>query len=1756
MIPASVVGPRRAIAFPRWRLALLAVFTVFTIAPCRAQIDPLPIDLAAQYPTPLRWHNVARIPGLWLAGRAPEGESFRLAPGERTWIRLPADSSARLSAPTWDSAGITVAVGDGSGLYHQQRWLSAGDDQLLQPAVAGDPELLLERPAEAAGALEFTLYAGRREPPPPIAPYRRVLPFADPPRSLRPARDAAGQDYWRSAAGEQRRLDLIGPLRVRIEIRLHYDAHDRHDAQLLTAEIDLDGAPLARPTWPTAAEARQPVFADGEPVVVSRLQAFVVEVPAGAHQLQIRLPNAAFVRLLALDDPDYLLPAANQPALTASRARAAHPLTDDQAPWQESVASVAPSFAAAPAERPDQIAAAAVRVAADERWRDGGLLAADALRRLAIDFPDSPEARQAAADVSGHFTSLQALQPSRWPAAAPRRYWLLSTRRAPWADSERGVTVASQHAAGWAARLESGHFLPLPDSRSALTYWLPEHAAHSRLWLTAAGEAATLRLQFDDEPPQTIYLAPAALAADDAAATALEAWLLAQRQRYGEDGVRSGAFARQQPPALVVQAATLELDLPATTRRIRVWREDGSPVSVALALRRARPLAWDDTSWQAAVRDSRHAERAAAWRKALAPAPELPGEPGKALLDARWQALARTLRADAALFAAGLAPVPVSLADDSSRVDAARRLLAAGQPLAALEQLAGQHGSQARRLQFETLAALGETYLSEQLCKALVLGDDTALASDCRERLAARYRSEGDSGGLRRLYATALLRDPDDPALATALANAYLDDGDAPLAVQLLLTLDQPPAENLAAAALAAGWLATLADAAEPLTPERRAYWLGWLALVNGDAVAADEQWRQAGDEGVALIAQREKRAAIAAQLDEGTPEALAAWAQARAEQPGPRYWAPAPAAVVAAAGAVQLSSVDRDQPLIRLLAEPTRPVRLRVFGPQRLRFELRPVHHRAESVLDGWIDLRAAGHRWVEPILNNQPAPGLAWVGEPQWFAGRAIVREISLPAGAHDLTVDAGSLPLLVGIDSSQALHDLGLLPPLDRDSLAAPVAGPPADRVSTAWAGICARCVSVVDEGHSPALAHFRVRAGERQWASAVAGVEPAAGDAADAAAAALASGDWPALLQPPEVYDATTVRRRLGELLWLAEQQPQQYAEALALAESLANAVRDVQDRGALLERLHRRAEWQPLALLAADAGERSRLLDRWQPESPALRARQALLAPLGRDEYRLPGDGPLVVTFDNPRPSRTTMVLTAEETTFQLPQAMTVTWQVDGQAARRVVLDGQHRQQRVVFTLPAGRHVLRLATVEPLADQWLRVGFGEGARPFAEPVERFYHLATATQAITADIAGPTWLRIDEWRSDPPGSRSESRYQYLAAGWQRLSLTPRTGESEALFRLHVLAVAGQTRPPPRVRAPDYTPQPPPPVPAVLPPPAAANSAWLRDDLPRPGEGSGAGTGQEPGTLSLSVAYVRRLAPEQDAPSIDRFWETALTWRQHDEAARRYFFAEALLRQRPAGDASIGLRAAGSHTLQPVPLNVDWQASLFAQRTSLTAGKEQTGWGGEVSAGVSQVRELTPKIYHVPRLFAFLRHAENPGTDPNQPVDADVFSHYRWQHRNGWGASDTWYARPWLDSVAYGGLSVVSNPLGAGGLDHLGGRLGWQQLVGATLLEVNYGQTHYLHDADRRRAYDRRRVGAEISHEWWTAGELRHQLALAYVRDLTWNEWGLLLVWTGYGGNGRAFDDFRSSEIPFADLRRRSRPATAANAVDFRR
>ena len=68
--------------------------------------------------------------------------------------------------------------------------------------------------------------------------------------------------------------------------------------------------------------------------------------------------------------------------------------------------------------------------------------------------------------------------------------------------------------------------------------------------------------------------------------------------------------------------------------------------------------------------------------------------------------------------------------------------------------------------------------------------------------------------------------------------------------------------------------------------------------------------------------------------------------------------------------------------------------------------------------------------------------------------------------------------------------------------------------------------------------------------------------------------------------------------------------------------------------------------------------------------------------------------------------------------------------------------------------------------------------------------------------------------------------------------------------------------------------------------------------------------------------------------------------------------------------------------------------------------------------------------------------------------------------------------------------------------------------------------------------------------------TAGELRHQLALAYVRDLTWNEWGLLLVWTGYGGNGRAFDDFRSSEIPFADLRRRSRPATAANAVDFRR
>lgn len=70
---------------------------------------------------------------------------------------------------------------------------------------------------------------------------------------------------------------------------------------------------------------------------------------------------------------------------------------------------------------------------------------------------------------------------------------------------------------------------------------------------------------------------------------------------------------------------------------------------------------------------------------------------------------------------------------------------------------------------------------------------------------------------------------------------------------------------------------------------------------------------------------------------------------------------------------------------------------------------------------------------------------------------------------------------------------------------------------------------------------------------------------------------------------------------------------------------------------LLRRLRQRADWELLTTVAQSAGLRALETPGWQPETPSMRVRKALISPVGMDEQVLVGVEQLGLMVVNPTP---------------------------------------------------------------------------------------------------------------------------------------------------------------------------------------------------------------------------------------------------------------------------------------------------------------------------------------------------------------------------------------------------------------------------------------------------------------------------------------------------------------------------------------
>jgi hypothetical protein len=609
-----------------------------------------------------------------------------------------------------------------------------------------------------------------------------------------------------------------------------------------------------------------------------------------------------------------------------------------------------------------------------------------------------------------------------------------------------------------------------------------------------------------------------------------------------------------------------------------------------------------------------------------------------------------------------------------------------------------------------------------------------------------------------------------------------------------------------------------------------------------------------------------------------------------------------------------------------------------------------------------------------------------------------------------------------------------------------------------------------------------------------------------------------------------------QKTLIRYLALVEEQPERIEKLLAEAEQLAQRYPDDSLLQSLWQRLSRYSDWQPVNSIISSAGIDLVSFKGWQPESPFIRARRALLPPMAENEQIVFGDQRLVLLLINQATVPLHIDVRLEDIPF-LPQSPVVMlYQVDDNPPQQITLADNEDWKHFTLTISAGEHSVRFYQQQSVGNQYIKLRFDETGGELAVTQERPYFISTEAQPLAFYAQGPTVLRIDEL----DGDNISYRYQNVPEGWQTISLPPSPGKPRSLLRASQRVVNLHPTPPnnrviKRTLNPVSEPE------VVAKSPIIADKVDLIDAF-KLGK-------QEDGTLSVGLNFVRRNNTQESGVNLpeEQFMQLKTNYRYFDEPNNTYWNTQGLFRVREFGGPTFGLDESVYYNPDWLPFNVRGNAKVVAQ-----VPHDDLEALGQLNLTLSQAYNLHPKVRLIPNLTFFARVmslrtnslARSPtSTIFKSKIDQDVFTPYKADHTSGFSPGLTLEHRPWLDTVWSSKVGMGTNENFDLTLpDHYSTEAHWQQLLGSVALDASYRISFYQSDGDRNNASKRSYAGLELNWQQWTDHQNRLELAAQYSYDIERKANLATLSFTYHFGEGRGLRDFAPGEIDFRDIRQR--------------
>lgn len=1604
-------------------------------------------------------------------------------------------------------------------------------------------------------------------------------------------------------------VEIDGPQILALEQRLLYFDQDvaRHiDYRVEIKLRDRDGKEGDREVFEFSSlpEQHQRTTMNDRTVIVGRLEKTTFDVPQGHFTLTITPTQPLLARLLRIEESPYLLETLNNASQDKSQALLYQRGYLSPRPfWNEPLNTVQSlNSSHLPADRLLQLSR---RIGKDNQQQPGGLTAENALRQQVARRPGLRKIIGSRPELLAPNTYYRTLLPLNKPTEEPdvSAWFIPSQLSVPLAEN---LVIGEQHQAELLSMLSNSIFVALPGTEKdeaasseettlppGMSYRIPPRSADSRLRLAflLPENEHKLELLFDTGSRFLLQLSPK-LEGDKAASSlttgAAGLALLQRRFPHYDKKTLGGPFSLYQTPAPLRSVASIELVLPKNVQQIRIRQTDSSrhPVHMAIQYRDGGFSSLSEREFLAALdKMGGLPQLRQSFPQWLKREDTSPGEEQLSLenltslatrdIENDYSPLIRYLHSLAYTYTAGISHLPgddvagpkISQAEGRNYLAQAQNAERQEQWLVALEKYkhlfrspSEDHLIAATLGRANCLEKLGESYLAELMLKGTYLfprrKDDRALSKASFTRLRQIYRRDKREDKLLQLEAVEFVR-KQHTDLIPSLAKLMFSEGLYRHA--LLLSLLHPDlaqtTEPLLYGALLCNWPKTYEKYSHRLLSAEGINYFSILAKLREKEIDnLPSLIAQAGDAGKILLASRQEAQEIFDALKAGQlkPEELKQrWLHWQETRPGPTVWKNRSDSIVDyQGGGLQLSEIRH---LFGRLyrGTPKRPVSLRLRGPATFRFTVRPLHFQDNnSPLDDWLKLQVDGKKTLFPLNNNFVSRTVRFFGEPKQYPGQRFVFTREFGPGDHNVKLHGRNLPILIQVEEKLPALGSDILPPYSEAAFMTLYTNQSTEKLFSDEKSLLScltdECLELVTENGVVRECSAKI---EHEFEDLLAFNPPLPQTGQQRPGVVQDPGEpqntTPCLNDPTQDQDSC-----LAQLIFTSEPGGDVNRDwLLGRAKQLFLEDPENRQRSDLLKRDILQGSWESVELVSAPAGIRFVTYRGWQPASPFLRTRKALLPEVEPDEKILYDEGGLIYSLRNSVRTRLKVRLRLLEIPylpiFPLKTRLKFSGDSSTRPTQEFFLDRNNSTVTTIFTLQPGEHQLRFSLQKRFINQFLavqvttdRATAGNNAQPALytnADSERSYLIAKPGLPVTATIQAPAMLRIDSLKDD----ELHSSYRYIEGDGIKTIQLGGENDKETLYRLYRLR--------PRTKSDEST--------GLLRPPLVHNESLKEPpsvyiEIPPELPGS---TEEDDypniGSIEIYAALNRRRNLDEDSGSdqLEKFLELGSTHRYYSEDIPAHFTGTGLWRIREEGGPVLGLKEGLSWYPRFTSATLRFEAQLFLQDPSASQFDQTSLFDSQYSfllrASATQRRELGTNWYHIPgvSIFGRILSLEDKGDYPSDSVDRDIFTTYKKQHSNGVRIADTLYYRPWLDTIFLSGASINSNEFPQWLVpDNLRFRLGLKQLLGNLQLDLEYRRSFYFNDDNRTRSSQRDTLKFGLHHDIFYGNANRIELGAMIRQDLTENEQEYLLKLSLHLNDTPSYHHYRFSEIDFRNLK----------------